>query len=84
MFAQFLPRNALKNLLHDKKGPLWRMKGSLKMTYYDACMREKNKYVVGLGALFVLVAWWRLTAVPLVPKGDPYLLEAIPTVEGAH
>ena len=40
-----------KNLLHEKKCPLWRMKGSLKIVDYDACMREKNKYVVGLGAL---------------------------------
>jgi HEAT repeat protein len=51
--AQFDPAkvNEMKALLHEKKAPLWRMKGSLKITDYDACMREKAKYVVGLGAL---------------------------------
>jgi HEAT repeat protein len=40
-----------KAMLHEKKAPLWRMKGSLKIADYEACMREKAKYVVGLGAL---------------------------------
>ncbi len=40
-----------KNLLHEKKAPLWRMKGSLKLVDYEGMLREKNKYIVGLGAL---------------------------------
>jgi HEAT repeat protein len=51
--AQFDPAKVdhYKNLLHEKKCPLWRMKASLKIVDYDACLRDKNKYVVGLGAL---------------------------------
>jgi HEAT repeat protein len=40
-----------KNLLHEKKAPLWRMKASLKIGDYEACMRKKNDFIVGLGAL---------------------------------
>ncbi|MBL8798159.1 MAG: HEAT repeat domain-containing protein [Planctomycetia bacterium] len=43
--------DAIKKMLHEKKAPLWRMKASLKITDYEACLREKNKFVVGLGAL---------------------------------
>jgi uncharacterized protein (TIGR03067 family) len=51
--AQFDPAKTdhYKGLLHEKKCPLWRMKASLKLLDYDAMLREKNKYVVGLGAL---------------------------------
>ena len=40
-----------KKLLHEKKAPLWRVKASLKILDYDAALRDKAKYVVGLGAL---------------------------------
>src|SRR4029079_5664367 len=36
---------------HEKKCPLWRMKASLKLQDYDALLRAKEKYIVGLGAL---------------------------------
>lgn len=51
--SQFDPAKTddYKRMLHDKKCPLWRMKASLKLMDYDAMLREKNKYVVGLGAL---------------------------------
>src|SRR5262249_19146048 len=51
--AQFDPAKTdhYKNLLHEKKCPLWRMKASLKLQDYDALLREKGKYIVGLGAL---------------------------------
>lgn len=40
-----------KNLMHEKKAPLWRLKASLKLQDYEAILRERKKYVVGLGAL---------------------------------
>jgi HEAT repeat protein len=51
--AQYDPAkiDEYKKLLHDKKCPLWRMKASLAIGDHAACMREKDKFVVGLGAL---------------------------------
>jgi len=51
--AQFDPAkiDEFKKLMHDKKCPLWRMKTSLALTDHAVCMRERDKYVVGLGAL---------------------------------
>ncbi len=51
--AQYDPNkiDEYKKLLHEKKCPLWRMKASLTLGDHAACMRERDKFVVGLGAL---------------------------------
>jgi HEAT repeat protein len=51
--AQFDPAKVqeFKNLLHEKKAPLWRLKAGLQIQDYNAVIADKAKYLVGLGAL---------------------------------
>jgi hypothetical protein len=50
--TQFDPAavDKMKQLMHERKAPLWRIKASLQLTDYNAMMAAKGKYVVGLGA----------------------------------
>lgn len=85
--ARFDPSRVqqVKQALHEKKAPLWQMKASLKIIDYDLCMRNRDKFVVALGAgdptkpapeevvlLAEGAADWRFTAAAAV-KGEDWL-----------
>jgi hypothetical protein len=83
--AQFDPAKVqqVKNLLHEKKAPLWQMRAGLKIADYDACIRNRAQFVTALGdptrpapEELVLIAEgagdWRWTAAAAV-KGEAWL-----------